>query len=161
MGETGIAEPATIIQRARKGTPAPTAPFYDATGGRVSFQQFAGKPLLVTLWSASLPSSVGQLSTLDALAAEGRISVVALNVDRTPVAGTQDPVTPLWTAQNLKTLEEYRDPKTAVFQSLNSPLLPSTYLYDAHGKLVWTIVGYVDFGDPRIREALDDATGHP
>jgi thiol-disulfide isomerase/thioredoxin len=157
IADASHGEPGIIIQRHDKGNPAPTAAFTDSGGQTTSFKQFAGKPLLVALWSATLPSSIDPLPTLDMLAAEGRMSVVALNVDRVPIASTTDPVDPLWDAQKFKTLKEYRDPRTAVLQALNSPLLPSTYLYDANGKLVWCIVGSVDFRDPGIREALREA----
>jgi hypothetical protein len=37
--------------------------------------------------------------------------------------------------------------------------LPTTVLYDAGGREIWRVTGDLDWADPEVRAAIDDAIG--
>jgi thiol-disulfide isomerase/thioredoxin len=154
---SGVNFSAYQISRDHAGTPAPKADFMGPGGAKANFSQFAGKPFLVVEWATNLKDTVAQLPSLDALAAENKIAVVALNANSRPVDSFPDDVTPFLAKQNLHALKDYRDPKFDVQHELKSPILPIAYLYDSQGKEVARIEWPVNYGDAKIRALLAEA----
>jgi thiol-disulfide isomerase/thioredoxin len=118
-------------------TPAPE--FTDATGLSVSLRHFAGKPLLVNYFAPWCAPCLREIPRLNALAAEGQITVVAINYD---------PTTP---AELDKLAAQYRIKVPLLIANEDARLpfprpsgLPTSYLLDSEGKLKQTLVGEIE-----------------
>lgn len=147
--------PAYSVSDSAKGEAAPmTVRFAGPGGAPISLAKFVGKPFLVAIWGSDFPTSVDQLHSLDALAAEGKLAVVALNIDSRPNDDYADSATPILTAQKLTALGDYRDPNKALFSALGGPVTPSSILYDSKGKEVLRILGPANFGTEEVRALL-------
>jgi thiol-disulfide isomerase/thioredoxin len=140
--------------RSHAGTPAPDAPFEDASGEPVSFADFRGKPLLVNLWATWCAPCIAEMPTLDALAArEPRLQVLALSQD---LDGRQK-VDAFFEQRKLAKLEAYLDSEMSMMGALKVQTLPTTILYDARGREVWRMTGIEDWTGPRARALIAEA----
>lgn len=92
MERKGAPAPAPVVAAPRPsqaGKTLPDAVFYDAEGRAVRLGDFAGEVLLVNLWAMWCPPCVAELPALDGLQAKLRdkgLHVVAISLDRKPVA---------------------------------------------------------------------------
>ena len=110
----------------------------DDKGDTVSLQQFAGKPLLVNYFAQWCAPCLREMPLLNALQREGRVQVLALSFDS-------------MSAPELAELARRHDIQVPIMQAngeagarLPFPRpgqLPTSYLLDADGKLVQTLVG--------------------
>ncbi len=127
--------------RAHKGLGLPAMPF-DAPGGAPqTFGKWRGKPVLVNLWATWCAPCVRELPTLDALAAKGAMPVVAISEDN----GGDSQVQPFWKARGFRTLVANTDQHMRLMTALQIDTLPTTILFDAHGKEVWRVSGGMDW----------------
>jgi thiol-disulfide isomerase/thioredoxin len=110
----------------------------DTQGEPVSLQRFAGKPLLVNYFAQWCAPCLREMPLLNALQREGKVQVVALSFDS-------------MSAPALAELARRHDIQVPIMQAngeagarLPFPRpaqLPTSYLLDADGKLVQTLVG--------------------
>jgi len=120
-------------------------------GKPVPFSQYKGKPLLLNLWATWCPPCMGELPSLKAIHDEWGpkgINMVGVAVDdETPkiqavaIARGMD-----WTLA--------QDSGDGSWRTFHSDNLPTTFLYDADGHLVYTHVGAVPADDTELRNAL-------
>ena len=141
------------IDRCHAGTPAPDAPFRDPEGEPVTLAAFQGKPVLVNLWATWCAPCVAELPTLDALAAKGRIEVVAISQD---MQG-REAVDPFFAKRDFKALQPYVDTDAAVMTALGATILPTTILYDSSGKEVWRMTGEEDWASEKAADLIAEA----
>jgi thiol-disulfide isomerase/thioredoxin len=143
------------IDRTHKGSPAPTGEFQDPDGEPVSFAVFEGKPLLVNFWATWCAPCVTEMPTLDALAGQmkDRLQVVTLSEDQDGRAKVEA----FFNQHRFKKIEPYLDPQMDMTGALHLGALPTTILYDAHGREIWRAVGPEDWRDDRTRKLLDEA----
>ena len=132
-------------------TPAPE--FTDAKGQPISLRHFAGKPLLVNYFAPWCAPCLREMPHLNALAAEGQITVVAINYD---------PTTPAELGE-LAAQYHIKVPLLIANEDASLPLprpsgLPTSYLLDREGKLKLTLVG--ELGQSQI-DALKASIKHP
>ncbi|HDO1382200.1 TPA: TlpA family protein disulfide reductase [Aeromonas veronii] len=132
-------------------TPAPE--FTDAKGQPISLSHWVGKPLLVNYFAPWCAPCLREMPRLNALAAEGQITVVAINYD---------PTTP---AELDKLAAQYRIKVPLLIANEDARLpfprpsgLPTSYLLDSEGKLKQTLVG--ELGQSQI-DALKASIRHP
>jgi thiol-disulfide isomerase/thioredoxin len=149
------AVPAPRLDRSRAGSTAPAEEFEDPDGEPVSFERFAGKPLLVNFWATWCAPCVGEMPTLDALAGRGagRLQVLAVSQD---MDGRQK-VDAFFARHRFRTIEAYLDSKMALSGALKLETLPTTILYDARGREVWRVVGMEDWRGARAAKLIDEA----
>ncbi|HEX5184006.1 MAG TPA: redoxin family protein [Allosphingosinicella sp.] len=143
------------IDRSHKGSPAPTAEFQDPNGEQVSFAVFQGKPLLVNFWATWCTPCVAEMPTLDALAGnmKDKLQVVALSQD----SDGRAKVNAFFDQHRFKTLEPYLDPQMDMTSALQLGALPTTILYDAHGREIWRAVGPEDWQSDRAKALINEA----
>ncbi len=159
--ETEEVVEAPKIDRTHKGSAAPTGEFQDPDGEPVSFAVFEGKPLLVNFWATWCTPCVAEMPTLDALAGKmkDRLQVVTLSEDQ----DGRIKVEAFFNQHRFKTIEPYLDPQMDMTGALQLGALPTTILYDAHGREIWRAVGPEDWQSDRARkllnEAFDDSKG--
>ncbi len=127
--------------RAHKGLALPAMPFDAPGGGPATFGKWRGKPVLVNLWATWCAPCVKELPTLDALAANGGVPVVAISEDN----GGDAQVQPFWKAKGLHALTPYTDRHMRLMTALQIDTLPTTILFDAHGREVWRVTGGMDW----------------
>jgi thiol-disulfide isomerase/thioredoxin len=144
------------IDRTHKGSTAPAGEFQDPDGEPVSFAVFEGKPLLVNFWATWCTPCVEEMPTLDALAGDmkDRLQVVTLSQDQN---GARAKVEAFFNQHRFKTIEPYLDPEMTMTSALQLGALPTTILYDAHGREIWRAVGPEDWQSDRARKLLDEA----
>ncbi len=148
------------VDRSRVGRKAPETAFAGPDGGEVRLADFEGTPVLVNLWATWCAPCVKELPTLDALARSHRVdadlTVMAVSQDRGPPAS----VRAFLDKAGAKYLAAYHDPGMALSAALDAQVLPTSVLYDAHGREVWRYVGDLDWESGEALKLLDEgATG--
>jgi thiol-disulfide isomerase/thioredoxin len=139
--------------RDHKGLALPAMPFDAPGGGPATFGKWRGKPVLVNLWATWCAPCVKELPTLDALAAKGGVSVVAISEDN----GGDAQVGPFWKAKGLKALTPYTDQHMRLMTALQIDTLPTTILFDGRGKEVWRVTGGMDWTGDKAAKLLAEA----
>src|SRR5690349_20602316 len=91
------------VHRDNTGKPAPAAEFTDPDGKPVKLADFKGKPVLVNLWASWCAPCVKELPTLDRLARDGGVQVLAISQDTGPHAS----VVAFLQGHQIGTLEPY------------------------------------------------------
>ena len=146
------------VHRDSKGKSAPDAVFSDSRGKPVKLANFKGKPVLVNLWASWCAPCVKELPTLDRLARDGGIQVLAVSQDTGPhasvVAFLQD--------HHIQILQSYQDPKMSLSGALGpETVLPTSILIDANGREVWRYIGDLDWTSPQAAKLLSEAGAVP
>jgi len=142
------------IHRDNKGTAAPDATFDDPDGKPVKLGAFKGKPLLVNLWATWCAPCVKELPTLDRLAKEGGVQVLAVSQD----SGPHPSVVAFLQSHQIATLKPYQDSNMSLTGALGpDTVLPTTILFDANGREVWRYVGDFDWASPEAARLLSEA----
>ena len=146
------------VHRENAGKSAPLATFNGPDGKPMKVADFKGKPLLVNLWATWCAPCVKELPTLDKLAAAGAIKVVAVSEDTGPNAS----VVAFLKSHDIGTLAPYQDSKMGLTGALGpDTVLPTSILFDAHGKEVWRYVGDLDWTSPEAAKLLAEPTAAP
>jgi cytochrome c biogenesis protein CcmG/thiol:disulfide interchange protein DsbE len=127
---------------------ASTVYSYDGTSWQLS--RFVGKPMLVYFWATWCPPCLDELPILKELSDQyaDRVQFVGLAVD----SPAQD-VAKLVRAHDLRYPIAAADHDT--MDTWNAHSLPSSYLVDAKGQIVWSQMGGVSFKG--LKSALDNA----
>lgn len=142
------------VHRDAKGKSLPDAVFNDADGKPVRLADFKGKPVLVNLWATWCAPCVKELPTLDKLARERKVRVLAVSQDDAPHAS----VVAFLQAHQIGTLEPFQDPKMGLSGALGpDAVLPTSILIDANGKEVWRYVGDLDWTSREAAKLLAEA----
>jgi len=142
------------VHRDHRGAAAPATPFNDPDGKPVTLASFKGKPLLVNLWASWCAPCVKELPTLDRLAQQGKVQVLAVSQD----TGPHPSVIAFLKAHQIATLKSYQDPKMALSGALGpDTVLPTSILIDASGKEVWRYVGDLDWTSAEAAKLLSEA----
>jgi thiol-disulfide isomerase/thioredoxin len=147
--------PVKGIDRSHKGKDAPDTGFSDPDGEPATLADFAGKPLLLNLWASWCAPCVKELPTLDRLAEDGKVQVLALSQD----SGPPTSVVAFLKSHKIANLEPYQDAKMAMSGALGAEVLPTSVLYDAQGKEVWRYVGDLDWNGAEAAKLLAEAGG--
>ena len=146
------------VDRSHKGQAAPDASFKDPEGGDISIADFKGTPVLVNLWATWCAPCVKELPTLDRLSQQhdqdGTLGVVAVSQDMGPHASVEA----FLQAHKIGSLAPYQDSRMALAGALGpDTVLPTSILYDAHGREVWRYVGDLDWTGPEAAKLLAEA----
>ncbi|HET8947678.1 MAG TPA: TlpA disulfide reductase family protein [Candidatus Polarisedimenticolia bacterium] len=156
-GRTGAAHddagpPGRPAHRAIPGPPAPSIDLADASGGRVTLEQFRGRPVIVNFWATWCGPCRRELPSLirlhEAMAASGlTILAVSIDADRAEVerflAGSPLPMPVL-----LDTAHQAADRYRVV-------TVPSSFVVDASGRVVERIDGEADWTNRELLTTLE------
>jgi thiol-disulfide isomerase/thioredoxin len=144
---------ANRVDESQKGQAMPAMPFSAPGGGAATLGAFRGKPVLLNLWATWCAPCIKELPSLDMLAAQGKVHVVAVSEDM----GGDAQVQPFWKAHGLKTLIAYTDAKNRLMSAVEASELPTTILYDSQGKEVWRASGGFDWTGPEAAALIAKA----
>ncbi len=127
--------------------PAPLDAFQDLAGRRVRLADFAGQVVVLNFWATWCAPCVREMPALDRMQAElgdAGLVVVAVSLDR----GGAGVVEPFAERLGLKNLELYLDPKNTFAKAFGITGLPTTFVVDAHGRIVGTLQGSAEWDSP-------------
>ncbi len=141
------------LNRKHAGEAAPGAGFKGPDGTALTIANFKGKPVLVNLWATWCGPCVGEMPTLDKLAAEGKVQVVTVSQD---LDGATK-VAPYFAKAGFKNLKQYLDPGLKMSAAFDNPSLPTSILYDSSGKEIWRMSGGMDWTSPTAHQLLAEA----
>ncbi|MCI4591535.1 TlpA family protein disulfide reductase [Sphingobium sp. BYY-5] len=144
------------LDRSKAGAPAPDFAFLDPDGGEKTLQDFAGRPLLVNLWATWCTPCVAEMPTLDRIAAAHGargLAVLTISQDNTGMKA----VKPFFEKHKLPHLKGYADPENHFGFHYATGLLPTTVIYDAHGKEMVRVIGAMDWEGPEAKALIDAA----
>jgi thiol-disulfide isomerase/thioredoxin len=152
------------IDRSHKGAAIPDVKILDAMsidmGSTTSLRYLSqGQPTLVNLWASWCAPCVKELPTLQKLGNQrgNALHVIPISQD----SGPQRSVEAFLNKLGLDFVA-YQDPKMALSAALGpDTVLPTTILYDAHGKEVWRFVGDLDWTSPEAAKLLAEAAAAP
>jgi len=148
--EAGIKD----ANRDHKGEAAPSALFAGPDGKPVRLADFKGRPVLVNLWATWCAPCVKELPTLDSLASNRGLQVIAVSQD----TGPHPSVVAFLKSHRIETLKPYQDSKMALSGALGpDTVLPTSILFDADGKEVWRYVGDLDWTSTEAARLLSEA----
>ncbi len=125
--------------------PASNAPF--------DRSELAGKPVLLNLWATWCAPCVKEMPLLEALAGEERrLKVLTASQD----LGAPEKILTYFEKEKFQRIEPWLDKEGALGFHFGGGL-PVSVLYDAAGKEVWRVTGDLDWADPQVRGAIDEA----
>ena len=142
------------IDRSHAGEPMPPLPLVNpASNAPIGPSDYAGKPVLLNLWATWCAPCVKEMPLLEALAGEERrLKVLTASQD----VGAPEKILPYFEKEQFQRIEPWLDREGALGFHFGGGL-PVSVLYDANGKEVWRITGDLDWADPEVRGAIDEA----
>ena len=81
-----------------------------------------------------------------------RLKVLVVSQD---IQGAEK-VVPFFARGDFEALEPYVDPENGLSFGFGSGLMPTTVLYDAHGKEVWRVIGAMDWDGAKAATLLEE-----
>lgn len=155
-----VAEPAPApadgeklaIDRSHKGEAPPAVEFEDPQGAKTNIAGTLSGPTLVNLWATWCAPCVAEMPTLDALAAEGKVKVVAISQDLEGMIK----VAPFFAKAGFRALQPYRDPQAGLSVAYQANL-PTTIMYGRDGRELWRVTGGLDWTSADARELISEA----
>lgn len=137
------------------GACSPAPDFTDGAGKKVSLADLGGKPLLVNYFAPWCAPCLREMPRLNGLAAEGQITVVAINYDPTTPAALD----------KLAAQYHIKVPLLIANEDAKLPFprpsgLPTSYLLDNEGKLKQTLVGELDQQQIEMLKATASSMSH-
>lgn len=125
--------------------PASNAPFDRAS--------LDGRPVLLNLWATWCAPCVKEMPLLEALAGEERgLKVLTASQD----LGQPEKVLTYFEKERFQRLEPWLDKEGELGFHFGGGL-PVSVLYDSKGREVWRVTGDLDWADPAVRGAIDEA----
>jgi thiol-disulfide isomerase/thioredoxin len=140
---------------------APTAPlaapalaFTARDGTPKALADFRGKPVLVNLWATWCGPCIEEMPSLARLQVKRPgLTILALSEDRQG----EVVVAPFLAKLKLDGLAIYLDPANAAIKAFGVRGLPTSFLVDADGRLVWSYEGGADWDAPEALSRIDAA----
>ena len=151
------AGPKRGIDRSHAGAGAPNSVFHDPDGEDISLAEFRGVPVLVNLWASWCVPCIKELPTLGELeqshAVDGQLGVIAVSQDMAPKAS----VDAFLAQHHIGRYAAFHDPESRLMSALDAQVLPTSVLYDSHGREVWRYVGDLDWTGVEAKKLLAEA----
>ena len=127
----------------------------DQSGKSLRLTALKGQPALINLWATWCAPCVVELPMLDKLATQraGKLKVLTVSQDMESSTGK---VAGFLTEKGAPNLEPWLDPKGDLGAHYQVTTLPTTILYDKHGREVWRYVGGLDWTGAEAAAMLAD-----
>ncbi len=152
-----VAEPGAdegAIDRSHKGSELPEFKLSDTAAKSVTLSSLKGKPLLINLWATWCAPCVAELPQLDALAAAGKLQVLAVNQEDKDSTAQ---VPGFLKERGVKVLAPWIDPEGELTKQFSAQAYPLSVLYDSQGREVWRVAGPRDWLSADTNAALAEA----
>jgi thiol-disulfide isomerase/thioredoxin len=122
-------------------------------GNRISLDEFSGKVTFINVWASWCPPCIAEMPTIETLNnhLEGnediRFIMLSLDEDRDK------------SVQFMKNYSmPYHFPESGIPESLQSSVLPTTYVISKEGEIVYKKEGIADYSSRKFREWLVELT---
>lgn len=152
------AQSAKGLDRSHKGEPAPVVKFKNPDGGDFDLAKFKGGPVLVNLWASWCAPCIKELPTLQELeqshSEDGALGVIAVSQDMAP----QGSVEAFLAERDLGRFAAFHDAEMKLTDALGIQVMPTTILYDSHGKEIWRYIGDFDWTGEEAKKLLAEAS---
>jgi thiol-disulfide isomerase/thioredoxin len=142
------------------GSLMPDAELSDLGGAKVAFSSFKGSAVLINLWATWCGPCVTEIPELIALHEEyekAGLKVIGLSLDDSDAREAVQAMVKE-TAMSYRVLHDQAGRGSEIFEVM---ALPSSFLFDREGKLVWQLTGVVQKDDAvlnqKIRKALSSS----
>jgi thiol-disulfide isomerase/thioredoxin len=122
----------------------------DLDGKQVNLQDFAGKKIFLNVWATWCPPCIREMPSIQKLydsVDKEEVAIVLLSVDQ-----NFGKVQPFMQARRLN-MPAY-GPAEQLPALFNTGSIPSTFIFDSTGKLVWKHVGMADYGSEEFKNFL-------
>lgn len=143
---------------AQVGAPAPDLASHRLDGHAVSLSALRGSPVLLNVWATWCHPCRDEIPVLEALHREHApqgLEVVGVSIDDD---GRMADIR-RFASEFGVTYTIWHDPNQRVMPSFSVIGVPTTFLIDGEGRLVWRKTGEVKAGDPGLAAALDSVVG--
>lgn len=134
-----------------KNPPVPigAAPIFDRNGEEVRLSDYKGTPLVMNFWATWCAPCVAEMPALDrmkGLLADSGIDVLAINEDRDGAAMAAK----FYETNKIRNLDILIDRKMALIKAAKVAGLPTTFLIDAEGNEVASVIGETAWDTPEV-----------
>lgn len=122
----------------------------NSKGEKVSMEQYRGKTIFINFWATWCPPCVAEMPGINDMYNDidkDKIEVLMVSFDRKFEKAIQ------YKSKNSFDFEVYA-PATAIPQMYNSPSIPTTFIIDSKGDLVFTHKGMADYNRTDFKEFL-------
>jgi len=147
------------FELAEKARPRPGIAWTTPDGEAVTLAEFEGKVVLMNFWATWCAPCLRELPSLDRLAngLDAGIAVVAISIDRQGEAVAGRTMRKL----ALTDLKLYLDAKSAAARALKVQQMPTTIMFDRHGREIGRLQGAAEWDSEEARALLRYVTANP
>jgi len=131
--------------------------FYDTSGGKVSLDNFKGKPTVVFVYKKNCAICLNMLMELDRVkpALENEVNIVPVMVeDASTIAARR-----LFTRLDIRTLPIYLDKDDVLSPNWGFRVTPVTVLISADGTVIKKVAGKMDWTGPFFADEIRELKG--
>jgi peroxiredoxin len=135
------------------GEPADEFQLTNLEGARVSLSAMRGKVVLLTFWATWCGVCRGELPKLQSLYQNLRnhddFAILTINIDQ------QSETVPPFVRKNDYQFPVLLDAANQVSSAYEVRGIPSNFIIDRNGKIIWNCDGSVDWSDPTLQRAVE------
>jgi peroxiredoxin len=136
------------------GVPAGDFNLPDANGNLVSLASYRGKIVMVNFWATWCGTCMGEMPSLEALYRDLKdrrdFALVTISVDQEGWSI----IAPFLKAKAYD-FPVLADAESRVSAAYGVTMLPTTFIVDRNGRIVWNVAGGLDWSNPAMRAALE------
>ena len=138
----------------------PNLVMVDESGETTQLSQFKGKVTLVSFWATWCPPCIEELPYFSILAHKfpDDLKIVAINQDQDP--DVKPTIDRLWEKYRIP-FKTYYDPEGKLAKQVRIEVLPTNYLLDRQGKLVFIGLGSYDWKSEKALKLVETLIGEP
>jgi peroxiredoxin len=146
-----IATPSGAVHRVQIGKPAPDFSLPSLGGKKVTLSEFKGKAVFLNFWATWCPPCKDEMPSMEKIYREqkGKLEILAVSIDK----GSKE-VAAFKKEYDLS-FPILLDPDNLVAALYELAFVPTTYLIDRAGNVVFRETQYRDWTDPEARKLLD------
>lgn len=131
----------------------PDLELIDREGRKKPLSGFYGKVTIVSFWASWCAPCIVELPYFAKLEKSHGVQIVAVNQDDDPNAAEE--IDRIWKKSGITT-DTFFDPYHELAQKVRLEVLPTNYVLDQQGRLVFTVQGVYNWNGPEARQMIDD-----
>ncbi len=146
-----IATPIGAVHRVQIGKPAPDFSLPSLGGKKVTLSEFKGKAVFLNFWATWCPPCKDEMPSMEKIYREqkGKLEILAVSIDK----GSKE--VEAFKKEYDLSFPILLDPDNLVAALYELAFVPTTYLIDRAGNVVFRETQYRDWTDPEARKLLD------
>ena len=113
----------------------PSLTLHTIEGKKINFDDYRGKPLLIHFWATWCPTCKLETANINSVAKEYQVVTIAVN------SGDDEEIKKFMQSKEAS-FDVIHDRESKLAQNFYVEVFPTTFIYNAEGKLVFSEVGY-------------------